>query len=160
MQYPALITHILGANNYSWVHFQSGEKKLLSKSISYFGQQLPDFVRIHKSVLVNPVHVQSLYPPPTSKKGGAIQLSTGEQLPIGRRQWLAAQAFLLNCPVVDSAQPSRGRGPSVTDSAALPAPLGAQFIESQPPIIFMTDELDAASLLEELIDSCPLGQRI
>ena len=160
LQYPALVTHILGADNYSWVHFQSGEKKLLSKSISYFVQLLPGFIRTHKSVLINPAYVQSLYPPPTSKKSGAIQLNTGEQLPIGRRQWLAVQVLLLNLPVVNPAQPGRGRSPSVTDSAALSAPPGTRLSESQPPIILMTEETVAAPLLDNLIDSYQSGHRI
>ena len=45
LQHPERIAYFAGANNYCWIHFRDGEKKLLAKPISYLESQLPDFIR-------------------------------------------------------------------------------------------------------------------
>lgn len=87
LQQPNLITHLLGANNYCWIYYQNGEKKLLAKPISYLQEELPGFIRTHKSVLINPIHVKSLTPPPRQKMAGEIQLKGGLVFPVSRRRW-------------------------------------------------------------------------
>ncbi|ADB39115.1 response regulator transcription factor [Spirosoma linguale] len=87
LERPELIAYFLGANNYSWLHFRNGEKKLLSKPISYLEGRLPGFIRVHKTALINPDYVQSLHRPLRQKMAGKIQLQSGETFPVSRRRW-------------------------------------------------------------------------
>ncbi|SOD79369.1 LytTR family DNA-binding domain-containing protein [Spirosoma fluviale] len=87
LERPELIAYFLGANNYSWLHFRNGEKKLLSKPISYLEGRLPGFIRVHKTALVNPDYVKSLQRPLRQKMAGKIQLQSGETFPVSRRRW-------------------------------------------------------------------------
>ncbi|QKZ13923.1 response regulator transcription factor [Spirosoma sp. KUDC1026] len=87
LQHPDLIAYFAGANNYCWLHFRDGQKKLLAKPISYLETLLPGFVRVHKTILINPACVQSLHQPPRPKMSGEIRLTTGDVFPISRRRW-------------------------------------------------------------------------
>ncbi|WP_420151223.1 response regulator transcription factor [Spirosoma sp.] len=87
LQSPELIAYFLGANNYCWLYFRNGEKKLLAKPISFLEKKLPGFVRVHKTVLINPAYVKSLQQPPRQKMAGEIQLINGEVFPVSRRRW-------------------------------------------------------------------------
>ncbi|SFE21268.1 LytTR family transcriptional regulator DNA-binding domain-containing protein [Spirosoma endophyticum] len=94
LQRPELIAYFLGANNYSWLHFRNGEKKLLAKPISYMEGVLPNFLRVHKTALINPLCVKNLHQPPRQKMAGQIELHNGEVFPVSRRRWLqVAQAL-------------------------------------------------------------------
>lgn len=84
----AAITHLTGASNYTWVHFLSEPQVLLSKPLTYFESQLPSYIRIHKTSLINPAYIQSIQPPKRAKSPGTIVLKSGERLPISRRRWL------------------------------------------------------------------------
>lgn len=87
LQHPELISYFLGANNYCWLYFRNGEKKLLAKPISFLESKLPDFIRVHKTVLINPSCIKSLSKPPRQKMAGEIHLETGEVFPVSRRRW-------------------------------------------------------------------------
>lgn len=87
IQYPVLIAYLSGANNYTWLIFRNGEKKLLAKPISYLEEQLAGFIRIHKTTLINPDCVEQLHHPPRPKMAGAVQLEGGVVLPVSRRRW-------------------------------------------------------------------------
>jgi len=87
LQHPELISYFSGANNYCWLHYLDGQKKLLAKPISHLETLLPDFVRVHKTILINPACVQSLHQPPRPKMSGEIRLTTGDVFPISRRRW-------------------------------------------------------------------------
>lgn len=84
----ASVTHLTGASNYTWVHFLSDPQVLLSKPLTYFENQLPSYIRIHKTSLINPAYIQSIQPPKRAKSPGTIVLKGGEKLPISRRRWL------------------------------------------------------------------------
>ncbi|GAB3903011.1 hypothetical protein GCM10028803_30690 [Larkinella knui] len=84
---PALITHIQGANNYSWLYYRDGRKLLLSKTLQYFEERLPEFIRVHKTAMVNPTYIKGFTPPPRTKMQGAIHLINDLTLPVGRRRW-------------------------------------------------------------------------
>ncbi|QJD79662.1 LytTR family transcriptional regulator DNA-binding domain-containing protein [Spirosoma rhododendri] len=87
LQQPESIAYCTGANNYCWIHFRSGEKELVSKPISYLERKLTAFVRVHKTVLLNPSFVDQLVPPATRKKTGQVRIDTGEAFPVSRRRW-------------------------------------------------------------------------
>lgn len=123
LQQPDQIAYFSGANNYCWTYFRDGGKKLLAKPISYIEDQLPAFIRVHKTALVNPTYVTKLYQPPRKKMSGKIYLDGGEVLPVSRRRWdyvvkslenytLSAQANE-ESSVLAATQPSRS--PSKTN---------------------------------------------
>lgn len=85
---PALLTYLTGANNYTWVQFTSGKRVLLSKSLTYFAGQLPHFIRIHKTALINPDFITEIQAPPRPKMAGSVQMQDGTVLPVGRRRWI------------------------------------------------------------------------
>lgn len=87
LQRPDLIAYFSGANNYCWLFFRNGEKKLLAKPISYLESKLPDFIRVHKTALINPAYVKSLHRPPRQKMAGEVRLENGVIFPVSRRRW-------------------------------------------------------------------------
>lgn len=94
VRHPALLTYLTGANNYTWVQFRDGKRVLLSKSLTYFAEQLPEFIRIHKTALINPAFVINLLPPPRPKMTGAVRMQDGTILPVGRRRWIDVAKLL------------------------------------------------------------------
>ena len=87
IRHPSLIAYLSGANNYTWLHFRNGEKKMLAKPISFLETQLTDFVRVHKTALVNPACVEKIQHPPRQRMAGSVQLEGGVELPVSRRRW-------------------------------------------------------------------------
>ena len=75
------ITHMQGDGNYTYVHTTSGKRYLISKTMKTLQKILnADFLRIHKSFMVNPDHVLSRL---ASDK---VLMSCGAQVPIARRR--------------------------------------------------------------------------
>ena len=94
LENPTLFAYLLGANNYTWIQFQNGEKHLIAKPLTYFEEQLPAFIRVHKTALVNPACVVGVTPPPRPKMAGSLQMSDGATLPVSRRRWPQVSEFL------------------------------------------------------------------
>lgn len=144
LQYPELITHLVGANNYSWLHFRNGEKKLLAKPISYLAGELPGFIRAHKTVLINPTYVKSLHQPPRQKMAGEIQLESGVVFPVSRRRWTQVVEALASrlSPVISK--------PALAPFAAItPADTKAHPVQS---ILLVTDDETNARLVAQLME--------
>ncbi len=129
IRHPALLTYLIGANNYTWVQFRGGKRVLLSKSLTYFSEQLPDFIRIHKTALINPAFVTDLLPPLRPKMAGAVRMQDGTVLPVGRRRWIdvanvlqqhlsSATTPLVTPPPVDVEQPADAATRTVVAVAA------------------------------------------
>lgn len=90
----SVITHLVGANNYSWINLQKGKPQLFPKPLLYYEKQLPSFIRAHKTVLINPAYIKRLIPPPRPKMAASLELATGDLFPISRRRWpKVARAF-------------------------------------------------------------------
>ena len=100
LRHPVLIRYLAGANNYSFVHFRNGEQLMISKSLRFLEKQLPDFVRLHKTTLVNPDCITEVQQPPHARTGGNVVLEDGTVIPVSRRQWsLLRQKLLVDKPV-------------------------------------------------------------
>jgi CheY-like chemotaxis protein len=109
---PDLIAHIQGDNNYSWIYYRDGRKLLVSKTLGYFEKKLPNFIRIHKTAMVNLNAIQDYTPPPRNKMQAKIHLFNGLTLPVGRRRWsrlkdIITSACELATPPVHVAKPIR-----------------------------------------------------
>ncbi|MEZ0541182.1 LytTR family transcriptional regulator DNA-binding domain-containing protein [Fibrella arboris] len=134
-----------GANNYTWLYFRNGEKKMLAKPISYLETQLTEFVRVHKTALVNPACVEKLQQPPRQRMAGSVELEGGIVLPVSRRRWRE---------VVTALQPylSPGSDTSVADipleqpiAPPLP-PEGPALVTTSRPVLLITEESSTQSI--------------
>ncbi|WP_229317201.1 response regulator transcription factor [Larkinella sp. C7] len=84
---PMGITYLSGANNYTWLNFANGRKTLISKPLRYFETRLDQFIRVHKTALINPQFVRDWIAPARSKMAGTVRMNCGTVLPVGRRRW-------------------------------------------------------------------------
>ncbi|SOD93160.1 LytTR family DNA-binding domain-containing protein [Spirosoma fluviale] len=84
-----------GDGNYTRMHLQDGKYQSIPYTLKYIANKLPDFVRIHKSSLINPVYVQEL----TSRgyQDYWVKLSSGQVLSVSRKR-IVQTATKLNLP--------------------------------------------------------------
>jgi DNA-binding LytR/AlgR family response regulator len=87
LEHPSLLAYFSGANNYAWLQFRNGERRLLAKPLTYFEERLPTFIRVHKTALINPVCVMGVQHPPRPKMAGSVRMQDGIELPVSRRRW-------------------------------------------------------------------------
>jgi len=91
---------IPATGNYSWLHWNDGQRILLSRTLKYYEPQLPDgwFVRPHRSCLVTIHYIERmeyLY----RDKGGLLHLRSGAVLPVSRRRWEAIREIIQSLPI-------------------------------------------------------------
>lgn len=79
---PDDIIYVAGENNYSMLHFTSGKKLMVSKTLSTVEKMLLNhtFLRIHKSYLLNLKHIVRY----VKADGGYIEVQGGDQLSVSR----------------------------------------------------------------------------
>ncbi|GAB4005182.1 hypothetical protein GCM10028808_04450 [Spirosoma migulaei] len=94
LEQPSLLAYFIGADNYAWLQFRSGERRLLAKPLIYFEERLPSFIRIHKTALINPTCIAHIQQPPRPKMAGSVRLVDGTELPVSRRRWRQVAQFL------------------------------------------------------------------
>ena len=83
------ITHLEGEGNYTYIHTRTGQKHLVSKTLRVVMEILQsDFIRVHKSFTVNPLHVAAQSEP------DRLILSCGKTVPIARRRMREIQELL------------------------------------------------------------------
>lgn len=76
------IVRLEGERNYTWIHLSGNIRHLSAKTIKEYEEILRPlkFIRTHKSHLVNSRFAAGII------RTGAVQLKTGEQIPISRRR--------------------------------------------------------------------------
>ncbi|AQG79999.1 LytTR family DNA-binding domain-containing protein [Spirosoma montaniterrae] len=79
-----LIVWIQGDENYVRMHLINGRYHTLTRTLKWFDIQLPQFVRLHKSTLVNPAYVTHLNW--AGSRNVKAVLRTGVVLRISRRR--------------------------------------------------------------------------
>lgn len=84
-QMPAdQIKYILGVGNYSTVYYMSGKFDTQSRTLLDFERMLPGFIRVSKSVLINPRHHHpSTWP---TRHYPYVQLTDGSTFQVSRRR--------------------------------------------------------------------------
>jgi DNA-binding LytR/AlgR family response regulator len=79
------LIHLEGAGNYTLIYLLDRVNPLLvSRTLKYFEQQLSEFIRLSKGILINPKFVSKVI-----KKGHKllfIELSTGAKFLVSRRR--------------------------------------------------------------------------
>ncbi|MFD2938392.1 LytR/AlgR family response regulator transcription factor [Spirosoma flavum] len=81
-----LIIWIEGDGNYVWIHFVDRPKFLSSQTLKWFAHQLPAFLRVHKSSLINLDHLVLFNR--TNGRQAKVILSNGVTLLVSRRRVL------------------------------------------------------------------------
>lgn len=78
------IKYLVGSTNYCFIHLVNQPPILIPYHLKEMQRRLPDFVRIHKGYLINPLFL------PTNLRlryqTKAVLLTTGDALPIARRR--------------------------------------------------------------------------
>lgn len=88
------ITHLEGEGNYTYIHTRQGKKYLVSKTLKVVMEILNvNFIRIHKSYIVNPMYVAAQIEPDT------LLLSCGRKVPIARRRMREIQEMVSGEPL-------------------------------------------------------------
>lgn len=88
-----LITRLEGKKNYTLVHLTSKANPLLvSRTLKFFELQLTDFIRVNKSLLINPVYVDKVIK--VSAKRMVLQLAGGITVAVSRRRIASTWARL------------------------------------------------------------------
>lgn len=74
-----------GNGNYTMIHFADGSKFLMvAQTLRYFEAQIPDFIRVSKSAIVNPDYVDKFIR--TGPKSMLLRLTDGIELLVSRRR--------------------------------------------------------------------------
>ena len=156
LEHPSLLAHFSGANNYTWLHFRNGERRLLSKPLIYFEERLPAFVRVHKTALINPACVASLQSPLRAKMPGTVRMQDGTELPVSRRRWNEVIRLLDGNPAEQyPAEPSPIGLPDSAHPAKQPDPY-----TSPPLVVLAVMTGDALLLTRQCIDGLGLNCRL
>ena len=83
MSMPSIVW-MEGDGNYTRVHLSNGRIESLPYTLKLLAGKLPDFVRIHKSSLVNPMYVQELNS--RGYRDYYMKLSSGHVLSVSRKR--------------------------------------------------------------------------
>ena len=87
------VQYIKGAGVYTELYLNNGQKELHDKSLEKLSQLLPkSFERIHKSYLVKTIKIKEIIVKTGSQY--AVELLSGEILPVGRTKYKALKAIL------------------------------------------------------------------
>jgi DNA-binding LytR/AlgR family response regulator len=94
-----LIIWMEGDRNYTRVHLLNSHFQTLPYTLKYMSDRIPDLVRVHKSVLVNPRYVQMITM--RGYRDYVLVLENGSLLPISQKR-LPEAADKLNLKVTPS----------------------------------------------------------
>ena len=83
--------------NYVWLHYRQhnhNQKHLAAKTLKWVEAQLPGFIRIHQSIIINPTHIDQT----TSRNAQpmVIQMTNGMTLPVSRRRVERVRQLIMN----------------------------------------------------------------
>lgn len=77
------IIYLAGVGNYTCFHLANGHRLIVARTLAQFGN-LPQFLRIHKSYLVNQAHIQQVR---FSRPNDAlVRMRSGDTLPVACRR--------------------------------------------------------------------------
>lgn len=78
------IVRLEGSGNYTIIHLATGKPLYMAYTLAWYQMQLPGFIRIHKSHLVNPDYVTRVN---DEARAEHSLILSGQRLPISRRRW-------------------------------------------------------------------------
>ncbi|MCE6990766.1 LytTR family DNA-binding domain-containing protein [Dyadobacter sp. CY323] len=79
---PDVITFLEGEGNYTFIYTNTGKKYLVSRTLKSLAEQLnPNFMRVHKSYLVNSAYIVARL-----EDDRMLKLSCGKEVAVSRRK--------------------------------------------------------------------------
>ena len=81
---PAKVLYLTGDVNYSSVYLQDGAVVYTSRTLKWYHERWPDFLRIHKASLINPQYIHHCNV--LSSIVAYVTMKNGAVLPVGRRR--------------------------------------------------------------------------
>ncbi|MVM33836.1 LytTR family transcriptional regulator [Spirosoma sp. HMF4905] len=81
---PKDILYLTGDANYSTVYLRNGQAILTSRTLKWYCERWPQFLRAHKGNLVNPAHIHSCIV--VSSIEAHLVMNNGARLAVGRRR--------------------------------------------------------------------------
>ncbi|MVM28435.1 LytTR family transcriptional regulator [Spirosoma sp. HMF4905] len=81
---PEKVLYLVGDVNYFTVHLLTGKSLLTSRTLKWYSERWPEFMRVHKGSLVNPQHIHSCVV--VSSIEAHLIMRNGARLSIGRRR--------------------------------------------------------------------------
>ena len=81
---PTQVLYLTGDINYCTVHLSSSQAVLSSRTLKWYNDRWPHFIRIHKTNLINPQHIHSCIV--VSSIVAYLIMQDGARLAIGRRR--------------------------------------------------------------------------
>lgn len=151
LEHPSLLAYFSGANNYTWLQFRNGDRRLLAKPLTYFEERLPAFVRIHKTALINPACVASVHHPLRAKAPGTVRMQDGNELPVSRRRWndvlrvLQTHADEARSAALPTERPDAEQKPN-RRAPYLPPPLVVITVMTGDALLLTRDRIDQLGL--------------
>lgn len=88
------ITYMVGEGNYTYIHTSSGKKYLVSKTIKNLHSHLnqsENFIRVHKSYLINTRHITNYI-----NQDRVIKMTGGKEVYVSRRKSKEVKQILAN----------------------------------------------------------------
>ncbi|MVM36231.1 LytTR family transcriptional regulator [Spirosoma sp. HMF4905] len=81
---PEKVLYLVGDVNYCTVYLLNGKSILTSRTLKWYSERWPQFIRVHKGSLVNPQHIHSCVV--ASSIEAQLIMRNGARLSIGRRR--------------------------------------------------------------------------
>ncbi len=97
------IEYLEGVGNYTNVYIRGQKPIMVSRTLKRFEELLPDFIRIHKSRLVNPIHIVDYKA--DSREDLYVVLSDDRRLLMARRPARQLRPILARCRATNQAFP-------------------------------------------------------
>jgi DNA-binding LytR/AlgR family response regulator len=91
---PDKVIAITADANYSFVHLLTGQRLHMSRSLGWFNQRWPVFLRIHKHTLINPMHVREYSLKMGRHPMGYVIMTNNLRLDVSRRNIKQVRAHL------------------------------------------------------------------
>ncbi|MVM35494.1 LytTR family transcriptional regulator [Spirosoma sp. HMF4905] len=81
---PEKVLYLVGDVNYCTVYLLTGKSILTSRTLKWYSERWPQFIRVHKGSLVNPQHIHSCVV--ASSIEAHLIMRNGARHSIGRRR--------------------------------------------------------------------------
>lgn len=83
---PSQVLYLIGHVNYCYIYMANNEVILSCRTLKWFENQWPHFLRVHKKALVNLGHLKTFLPGPNATATHYIIMADQAQIEIARRR--------------------------------------------------------------------------
>jgi DNA-binding LytR/AlgR family response regulator len=91
---PHQILYLTGNTNYCYIYMTNNEVILACGTLKQFATKWPQFLRVHKTTLINPAYLAAFQPANKASLASFITMTDKAQLKIARRRLATVQQAL------------------------------------------------------------------